>query len=135
MCACWSAFKICSSEMVPPKLSAEMKESANVLVICTNSLSVESKCNILRLLILLCSRDFRAPCWILSCSVLRGGRRKDREDNSASLVVGKVSVSDRTEAVSLRPSSVSYLNFASELIFLVISAMVVSVRFNFGATI
>ena len=49
-------------------------------------------------------------------------------------VIGRVSVPDRTEAVSIGSScSISYLNFESELIFLVISAMVASVRDNFGA--
>ena len=48
---------------------------------------------------------------------------------------GRASVLDRTEAAGMGSScSVSYLNFGSALIFLVISAMVVSVRDNFGAT-
>jgi hypothetical protein len=115
-------------------MRAEIKESANDLVIYTNSLSVESKCSILRLLTLLCSLDFKAPCWIRSCSVFCGGRRKTWGDNTAC-VASEVSGLDRMEVVSGKSSgSVSYLNFGSAVIFLVMNAMVVSVRSNFGAT-
>ena len=119
MRACWSAFIIYSSETVPPKLSAIWWSAPTHCPLSQNAVSwgCRSFC---------ASETLELPaesCPALFFAVDGGG-------------TGKTTTRlDRTETFSIGFScSVSYLNFGPELIFFVISAMVVSVRDNFGAT-